>query len=205
MPSALVSALTTLGLTPYHFTEAVRHNHNKHFDLWLDALKTKSSGRRDSLQRQDFDHILWQYDAVTDAPACFFVEELLAFYPEARVILSTRTPESWAKSIQSTLVPLSTWRSWSILVLFDRTFSAPYWSLFEFIMRLISPNKPADELTSSDLGRYYRRHCAFIREVVPKDRLLEFNTADSWGPLCQFLEVPVPDEEFSHINDTPSS
>ncbi len=35
-----------------------------------------------------------------------------------------------------------------------------------------------------------------MREVIPADRLLVFNVAEGWDPLCQFLEVPVPDTPF---------
>ena len=33
----------------------------------------------------------------------------------------------------------------------------------------------------------YSRHNAFVRSVVPKDQLLEFNAKQGWGPLCEFL------------------
>ena len=34
------------------------------------------------------------------------------------------------------------------------------------------------------------------------DRLLVWSPADGWEPLCEFLEVPVPDAPFPHVNDT---
>lgn len=39
-----------------------------------------------------------------------------------------------------------------------------------------------------------------IRGLVPQDRLLEWTTDDGWEPLCQFLNKPVPDIEFPHVN-----
>jgi len=39
-----------------------------------------------------------------------------------------------------------------------------------------------------------------IRGLVPKDRLLEWCVQDGWGPLCEFLGKPVPDEPFPHVN-----
>lgn len=42
---------------------------------------------------------------------------------------------------------------------------------------------------SKDAYRHYYRD---IRELVPKERLLEFNLKDGWEPLCKFLEKPVP-------------
>ena len=27
-----------------------------------------------------------------------------------------------------------------------------------------------------------------------------FKVKEGWGPLCEFLSLPVPDEDFPHIN-----
>lgn len=40
-----------------------------------------------------------------------------------------------------------------------------------------------------------------VRATVPEDRLLVFDVRQGWEPLCRFLDVPVPDEPFPHIND----
>jgi hypothetical protein len=37
---------------------------------------------------------------------------------------------------------------------------------------------------------------------VPSHRLLVFNPAMGWEPLCEFLGVPVPDVPFPHVNTT---
>ncbi len=49
----------------------------------------------------------------------------------------------------------------------------------------------------------YRRNNEKVRETVPPERLLVFNVADGWEPLCAFLGVPVPDTPFprSHPRD----
>lgn len=43
-------------------------------------------------------------------------------------------------------------------------------------------------------------HYAHIREVVPKDNLLEWVPQDGYEPICNFLGAPVPSEPFPHIN-----
>jgi hypothetical protein len=45
------------------------------------------------------------------------------------------------------------------------------------------------------------RHVADVRAAVPPERLLVFEVAQGWEPLCGFLNVPVPDEPFPHAND----
>jgi Sulfotransferase domain len=39
-----------------------------------------------------------------------------------------------------------------------------------------------------------------IREV-PADRLLVIAPDAGWKPLCEFLQVPVPDEPYPHLNN----
>jgi hypothetical protein len=40
-----------------------------------------------------------------------------------------------------------------------------------------------------------------VKRTVPAERLLIFNVREGWEPLCQFLDVPVPDTPFPHKND----
>jgi hypothetical protein len=40
-----------------------------------------------------------------------------------------------------------------------------------------------------------------VRSLVPKEQLLEMDLGEGWGPLCKFLNVPVPDEPFPRAND----
>jgi hypothetical protein len=53
----------------------------------------------------------------------------------------------------------------------------------------------------------YERHNEFVRKVVPKDRLLEFDPKMGFRPLCEFLGVPVPKDEdgkeipYPNVND----
>lgn len=46
----------------------------------------------------------------------------------------------------------------------------------------------------------YRRHYDLVRELVPADRLLEYDVSRGWGPLCKFLGEDVPDEPFPYSN-----
>lgn len=39
-----------------------------------------------------------------------------------------------------------------------------------------------------------------VKGLVPADRLLEWSIDEGWGPLCAFLDKPVPDEPFPHAN-----
>jgi hypothetical protein len=55
---------------------------------------------------------------------------------------------------------------------------------------------------SAALRRTYADHYALVRNKIPKDRLLEFESKDGWAPLCDFLEKPIPkDDPYPRVND----
>jgi hypothetical protein len=48
----------------------------------------------------------------------------------------------------------------------------------------------------------FKAHNARVREVIPADRLLVYEVAQGWAPLCDFLGVPVPDGPMPKVNST---
>jgi hypothetical protein len=48
----------------------------------------------------------------------------------------------------------------------------------------------------------YERHNAEVRRTIEPQRLLVYDVAQGWGPLCRFLGVPVPCDSFPHANTT---
>lgn len=46
----------------------------------------------------------------------------------------------------------------------------------------------------------FRNHYDLVRELVPSDRLLEYDVSRGWEPLCQFLGEDVPDLPFPFTN-----
>ena len=47
----------------------------------------------------------------------------------------------------------------------------------------------------------FNKHIEAVKVHVPEDRLLVFRVKEGWEPLCAFLDVPVPDRPFPHLND----
>jgi hypothetical protein len=47
----------------------------------------------------------------------------------------------------------------------------------------------------------FERHNDRVRATCPPDRLLVFDVAEGWEPLCAFLDVPVPSHPFPRLND----
>ena len=44
-------------------------------------------------------------------------------------------------------------------------------------------------------------HNDAVRATIDSERLLVWQVGEGWEPLCEFLEVPVPDEPLPHAND----
>ena len=41
-----------------------------------------------------------------------------------------------------------------------------------------------------------------VIDTVPSERLLVWHPKEGWEPLCEFLDVPVPDQPLPNVNDT---
>ena len=60
-----------------------------HSSFWNDAFQQEG---KDVDWRQG---LLSSYEASVDAPACLFVLELSAAFPDAKIVLMVRDPETW--------------------------------------------------------------------------------------------------------------
>lgn len=67
-------------------------------ELWMQAIRAKWDGEG-TFEKEDWDQLLGHCQAVCDLPAAAFAPELIAAYPKAKVILTTRDPESWHKQV----------------------------------------------------------------------------------------------------------
>ena len=133
-----------------------------------------------------------------DLPAACMVSELVAAYPDARFVLTTRPVDQWLRSMNATVFPVMRWRSWQVLRPFDASFVAPWWAYKQVMLHGWGRGGFGPE----NMTRTFREHAELVGKVVPKSRLLEFEVAEGWGPLCRFLGVGVSGgEAFPHVND----
>jgi hypothetical protein len=153
----------------------------------------------------DWDGVFAGFNSTVDWPAAAFWRELVDAYPDALVVLTVRDPQRWYDSAEQTIF---------------RAFSFSHSPLGRQLLRLIALTDPGfrsfaamtdavvrqrvfDGRTGdrpSAIG-VFERHSAQVQATVPPERLLTFDVAQGWQPLCDFLGVPVPDEPFPHIND----
>ncbi len=56
--------------------------------------------------------------------------------------------------------------------------------------------------TTESLQGAYDRWLAAVTEMVPQGRLLVFPPTAGYGPLCDFLGVATPADDYPHVNDS---
>jgi len=180
---SLKIALEMLGFGPcYHMIEVFNKEKNPtHLDLW-DAV-----GRGEQI---DWQELFKDYRATVDWPAATFYQELMACYPEAKVLLSVRDPEKWYQSAMDTIYtfgkpPDTQFANMVDNIIWEGTFGGRF------------PDKAA-------AMEIFQQHIAQVQQQVPPERLLVYQVQEGWAPLCNFLEVAIPDQPFPRVNDTES-
>lgn len=168
-------ALDILGFGPCHHMFAVNRDETQK-QRWRALAKGAAP---------DWEHLFEGYASCVDWPSAFYWRELIEAYPEARVLLTYRSPESWWESFEAT------------------------------VLRSISESKDPDSLGVALVARQvfvgrahdrdhaiavYKAHVDAVLATVPPERLLVHHLGDGWEPLCRHLGVPVPDQPYPNRN-----
>lgn len=195
------AGLRQLGLNPYHCVEMGRDNSNMTIRKWRKQIEAKYFNGAEQRWKtaDDFDEVLWPYDATTDIPCVLFVDELLAAYPNAKVILTERDTAGWIKSVEATFLPILRTKMFThFLEYIDFEHCYDYFPVLRYSLHVWSGGNWSD---TARLGKGYEEHNAYVKSVVPQERLLVWHARDGWEPLCKHLGKPVPDKPFPKINE----
>jgi hypothetical protein len=140
------------------------------------------------------DKALEGYRSTVDWPGTYFWRELTARHPAAKVVLTVRDPQRWYDSARGTIFAAA--RS------APRTGDDSVVAGLAMLRKLIWEGTFGDRFDDREHAvRVFTEHNAAVRREVPAGLLLEFEVAQGWPPLCDFLGVPVPDAPFPHVND----
>jgi len=181
---SLALALERLGLGPCYNLLEVPKNQG-HVEIWNQAMEGRPV---------DWQQLFGAYQSTVEWPSVAFIDELVEQFPNAKVILTVREAESWYESASRTI--------------------------FEGL-ELSAHNPDPIRREHGGLGRrlilehtfhgrqrekeyaiaVYQKHIQYVIEMVPQERLLQFNVKDGWEPLCKFLNEPVPKEAFPRLNE----
>lgn len=179
---SLKLALQALGFGPCYHMEAVFNDLEKRVPQWNAVLAGKP----------DWGAIYDGFQSGVDWPTAAFYRELHAAFPDAKFILSTRSPESWAASYGETIAKL----------IADRANApAPVQPWLEMAHGVIAQNGFPDGLSDAELAERFIAHNEAVKAAIPESRLLVFEVKQGWAPLCDFLGVDAPDGPFPRTND----
>ena len=184
---SMKSALEQLGFGPCHHMMEV-FGKPDHIAQWQDAADGKAV---------DWEAVFNGYQSAVDWPVCYFWRELSELYPQAKVLLTLRDPEKWYDSASATIFKGMTKAS-------DDTSGANVTDPHTLMVRkLIVENTFGGDLSDrAHAIDIFNRHNQEVIDTIPADRLLVFEASQGWEPLCDFLEVPVPETDYPSSNST---
>lgn len=175
---SLKFALEHLGFGPCHHMSEVFADGRRQVPLWLDVVAG----------RPEWDAIFDGFRATTDYPACSYWRELAAHYPDAKVVLTVRDPDSWFDSVSETIFSKGMQGSLE---------GSPVGALMQGAIFDHFDGKIADRAFMTD---WFARRNQQVIDALPPERLLVFSPKDGWEPLCAFLGVPLPECPFPRVN-----
>ena len=187
--SSVARALEMLGLPCYHMQDVMFDPaHKGDVDFWLDAVADPDRPDR------DWTKALHGKPATLDYPACAAWRGLARAYPQAKVLLTLHPggAQAWYRSTMGTIYKGT-----------DQHSASEFGARMNAMMDGLVWNgllQGTMEDPAAAMARY-EAHVAEVRAEIAPERLLVFSADQGWGPLCDFLGLPVPEGDFPRLND----
>lgn len=176
-------ALESLGFGPTHHMTEIMANPDQ-LAHWKDVFSGKDV---------DWVQVYQGYNSQVDWPGAFCWQQTMAAFPEAKVIHTERPEEDWWASFNGTIG--------KFFASYDKIdLPPPIKEIFVTMQNGFLNETFSDFTDRSAAIAAYRENNQKVRDTVPADRLLVFNVAEGWEPLCRFLNVPQPTTVFPHRN-----
>lgn len=171
------AALNHLGFGRcHHMLEVLEDQEQRR--LWLELAQGAAP---------EWEKLFSGFRAAVDWPSAYYWRELSEAYPEAKVLLTVRSSQSWLKSMQNTIFKVLSEdpaeQTIGKILIGRKTFDGRF--------------DDADHVVG-----VYENHIAEVKKTIPAQRLLVYEIGDGWAPLCQFLGAPVPEIPFPRTNST---
>jgi hypothetical protein len=181
---SLKDALETLGFGPCHHMEEVLQNPPQ-VAHWQALAAGKAP---------DWTEVFKGYVSQIDWPGAHVWRETMAAFPDAKVVHSVRPDDKWWASFSGTIAKL--------LTIYPTLQVPPHVrDMMDAAIEVIGKGTFGGKWTDREaaLAAYHKR-LDEVRAAVPSHRLLVFDVAEGWEPLCRFLNVPVPAQPFPNRN-----
>ncbi len=185
---SLKAALEQLGYGPcHHMKEVMLHNDQAE---WFSKA---SKGIE-----VDWHEVFKNYSSAVDWPAAAYYQELADIFPEAKIVLSIRDPDAWYKSVNNTIFRvIPNFPKW-IRFIFPRSDK-----VFNMIEKTIWQGEFSGQFEDKKLTiQVYKDRVEAIKKTFPAERLLIHSSKDGWEPLCEFLDVGIPETPYPWLNDS---
>ncbi len=183
--SSLKTALEHLGFGPAHHMFEVR-DHPEQVAVWQ-ALADGA--------RPGWDKVFAGYRSQTDWPGARYWRELAAYYPDAKIILTVRDANEWYDSVAATIIKL--------MEAHGHIDDPHLAAVVRMAHDTVVTGEFAGRLTDRDYAiARFNAHNAEVRAAFGPDRLLTFDVAEGWEPLCRFLGCEVPAISFPNLNSS---
>lgn len=139
-------------------------------------------------QAPDWHRIYDGFGAAVDWPTARYWRELADVYPDAKVLLTVRSPESWWRSFSETIMQFFLER---------RTGG----DLDMFGYKMIARETFGGKIEDADhCMAVFEANIREVKETIPPERLIVYELGSGWEPLCAGLGVPVPDAPYPSGN-----
>ena len=183
---SLKTALERLGFGPCHHMEEC-FQHPEQVPFWQ-AIAAR--------QPIDMKQVFAGYRAQVDWPGAHVWRETVAAFPQAKIVHSVRPEESWWKSYSQTIGKFfDTYKTLNLPPHIREMSDAAY----EIIINQTLGGATLDQERTLAA---FRKRTADVQAAIPAERLLVFDVAEGWEPLCRFLGVKAPAEPFPRLNST---
>ncbi|GAA1004800.1 sulfotransferase family protein [Acrocarpospora pleiomorpha] len=190
---SLQAALVRLGYGPCHHMSSLGE-HPGSIPRWEAVVRG---------EEVDWKDLLAGYRSAVDWPVCSFWRDLADTYSDAKVVLTVRDPESWYASARETIYRYMA-KQPGIEGVIMRLEERLYPSLRRrraLCERLIWKDTFESRFDEPEFAmEIFQRHNKAVQRAIAPDRLLVFDVRQGWQPLCDFLDVEIPDEPFPHLN-----
>lgn len=174
-------ALEQLGFGPSHHMEEVFKNQGQ-----LPHWQAAAAG-----DAVNWDVVFDGYASAVDWPSAHYWRQLADHYPAAKVVLSVRPAEKWWESYSRTIRK----------ILADRaSIEDPHARGTAEMANAITEQTFGGWVSKEACIAAFRRRTDDVVAAIQPDRLLVFDVAEGWEPLCGFLDCPVPDGDFPRTN-----
>jgi len=208
---SLSLALNEIGFPSLHTQHLYEYQNQEIFDMLLREVFIPSlTAKKVIMGKPDFDLIASKgFKAITDFPVALYFEEIAELYPNTKFILTAReNSEVWFRSWDTLTKSITQPTRFGYFVPEVRNLGYYLRWLFSIINddeSYLTVPFPLPNQNKKAAIASYESHNKRVREIVPPDRLLEYNVKDGWSPLCDFLEIEIcPTTPFPKSNSARS-